>query len=330
MKNYRSFLKSFYSILFITFLGAASPLGKINQAHAQASAGLSYLKLSNGRYMAYEKGLYKASEPTLVLLPGVFRGLLSKDPAVQLLKKQKINFVTLHFSAHPESLYAVPVTETAAVKLINYSSKDFSEEVLALVNFLKIKNPVFVGLSYSSSVASLLAENETLQLPLVIETAPMIRFDEANPTGGQISEFWKNWFNLNPFLGPFFSQWYLKQTYQQHWQKHVEQMAEQNEKLNNFETKDKLISGFTQLSMAVHGFDYSQKPMTAKTPRAFILGQNELENRMILQKQAITRFAEKTKIKPKVYFLEGAGHIVPNDQPETYVESLLELLETIK
>lgn len=293
-------------------------------AHADVEAvKLKSFKVKNGQYVAYESNIVNKELSTLILLPGINRGLDSRDEVIRLARKMKLNFVSLHFSLHPESLLKIPANETPAYKTQPYSSATLANEVDALITNLKIYKPIIVGLSYSSIVSTELAKMG--KYPLIIETAPMIRFDEANPDGGAITEYWTSFFNLNPFLGPFFSSYFIKSTYTQHWNSRLASI------LKNYpETepvKSLMVSAYTELSYAAHGFDYRKQKFDDSTVRFFILGDQELEDRFNLQQETIDLYQSSTARTNSSVVLPNAGHIIPSDVPEAYLQILKSFAE---
>lgn len=287
--------------------------------HAENEAvKLKSFKVKNGQYVAYQSHVVDSSKATLILLPGINRGLDYRDDVVRQARAMKLNFVSLHFSLHPESLLKIPSNETPAFKLQSYSTATLANEVDALITALKINKPIIVGLSYSSTVTSELAKSG--KYPLIIETAPMIRFDESNPEGGAITEYWTNFFNLNPFLGPFFSAYFIKSTYTQYWNERLPSILESYPETKPVESL--MVSAYTELSYIAHGFDFRKQKFNPNTVRFFILGSEELESRLALQYESVAMYQKATKRTDSAVTLPNAGHIIPSDAPAAYLEIL--------
>jgi len=318
MKN-TSFISSLIVVAIFTF---ASTL-----VHADAdveAVKLKSFKIKNGQYMAYESHIVNSEKSTLILLPGINRGLDSRDEVIRLARKMKLNFVSLHFSLHPESLLKIPANETPAFKIQSYSSATLANEVDALITGLNIYKPIIVSLSYSSTVSTELAKLG--KYPLIIETAPMIRFDEADPEGGAVTEYWTSFFNLNPFLGPFFSSYFIKSTYTQYWNSKLASILESYPETEP--VKSLMVAAYTELSYAAHGFDFRKQKFNTNTVRFFILGEQELENRFNLQQEAVSLYQKATARTNSSVVLPGAGHIIPSDVPETYLQILKSFSES--
>ena len=101
---------------------------------------LESLKIDDGRYVAVENNVLNAQKPTLVFLPGINRGLDARDQFVKMAKKAKLNFVSMHFSLHPESVMMIPKNETPYFKFHKMKAKDLADEVLAVIEAYGIQN----------------------------------------------------------------------------------------------------------------------------------------------------------------------------------------------
>lgn len=279
---------------------------------------LKSFKVKSGQYIAYDSNIADAQKATLILLPGINRGLDSRDEVIRMARKMKLNFVSVHFSLHPESLLKIPAGETPAFKIQSYTSANLANEVDALIEGLKVNKPIIVSLSYSSSVSTELAKLG--KYPLIIETAPMMRFDEADPQGAAVTAWWTSFFNLNPFIGPFFSSYFIKSTYKQYWDSKLPSIVQSYPE--TAPVKSLMADAYTELSYAAHGFDYRKQNFNENTFKFFILGENELEARLALQKEAIGIYEKATKRTNTSVILPGAGHIVPSDAPEAYLQIL--------
>ena len=281
--------------------------------------GLESLKIDNGRYVAVENNIVDTKSPTFIFLPGINRGLDARDKFMQLAKKSNLNFVSMHFSLHPESVMLIPKKEIAYSKYHKMSAQDLADEVLAVIATYKIKKPIVVGLSYSSVVTSELAASG--KLPLIIETAPMMRSDESDPAGGQVTSFWKNYLSAIPFTGGFWKDTFLQNIYTTYWSQQVDGIlsAYPAEKQKDSSLRSNVVNGYASLSIAADGFDFSKQEFNTNTKRLFILGENELPARAELQQKAIAMYEEQTGLKQTSIVLNGAGHIVPSDAPEAYL-----------
>lgn len=304
-------------VLVVTFLSVFA------QADVEA-VKLKSFKVKAGQYVAYESSISDQSKATLILLPGINRGLDSRDEVIRLARKMNLNYVSLHFSLHPESLLKIPASETPAFKIQAYSSANLANEVDALIENLKVNKPIIVSLSYSSTVSAELAKLG--KYPLIIETAPMIRFDEADPQGAAVTSWWTNFFNLNPFIGPFFSSYFIRSTYKQYWDSKLSSILQSYPETQP--VKALMAEAYTELSLASHGFDYRKQKFNENTVRFFILGEKELEARLKLQKEAVGIYEKMTQRSDSTVILANAGHIVPSDVPQTYLQILKSFVDS--
>ncbi len=286
---------------------------------------LESLKIQSGRYVAVANNIIDKSQPTLIFLPGINRGLDARDEFVRMAQKQNLNFVTMHFSLHPESVLLIPQGEVPYFKSHTMSAKDLADEVLSVIKKYKIARPIVVGLSYSSVVTSELAA--TGKFPLIIETAPMIRFDESDPAGAQITTFWKDYLGLNPVLGPIWQDYFLQQVYEKYWNEQINQVLQQYpEHENDALVRSELVSAYAKLSIVVDGFDFSKQDFNTGTKRYFILGEDEDPSRFDLQQSAIALYEQQTGDRNSSAVLKGAGHIVPSDAPKAYLKLIKKII----
>jgi pimeloyl-ACP methyl ester carboxylesterase len=292
--------------------------------------GLESLKLDEGRYVAVENNVINAKKPTFIFLPGINRGLDARDAFMQLAKKSKLSFVSMHFSLHPESVMLIPKNEVPYFKFHRMSAKDLADEVLSVIATYKIEKPIVVGLSYSSLVTSELAERG--ELPFIIETAPMMRPDESDPANGQITDFWKNYYASIPFTGPYLKEVFLQNIYTYYWSTKIDGVISglPEDRQSDSSLRSGLVGGYAALSISADGFDFSKQKFSASTKRLFILGENELPARYELQQKAITAYEKQTGLRNTSVVLPGAGHIIPSDAPEAYMVIIKESLKLYK
>ena len=288
---------------------------------------LESLKIENGRYVAVENNLLDRSKPTLIFLPGINRGLDARDEFLQMAKKDHLNFISIHFSLHPESVLMIPENEMPYFKLHIMGAKDLANEVYAVIKKYKIAKPIIVGLSYSSVITSELAKSGKLKL--IIETAPMMRFDESDPSGAQLTSFWKDYLGLNPVFGAQLQDYFLQQVYEKYWSQQIDAILKQYPSYrDNLTVKLNLVSAYAKLSIAVDGFDFSSQDFSTGTKRFFILGEQEEQNRFELQQAAVAKYEEQSGDQDSSYVIPGAGHIIPSDAPKDYLKLIKKVITT--
>ena len=288
---------------------------------------LESVKIESGRYVTVENNILDQSKPALIFLPGINRALDQRDEFIQLAKKSKLNFVSIHLSLHPESVLSIPENETPYFKLNTLKAKDLADEVLFVIKKYKITKPIIVGLSYSSVITSALAESG--HFPLIVETAPMIRYDESDPAGAQTTTFWKDYLGLYPVYGALWQDLFLQQVYGKYWSDKVDGVLEQYPDFaENKTAKGNLIAAYTKLSIVVDGFDFSKQDFSTGTKRFFILGEQEDAHRYELQLNAISLYEAQSGEQQSSVVVSGAGHIVPSDNAKGYLKLMKKLIST--
>lgn len=284
---------------------------------------LESLKLAPGRYVTVENNVQNSSEKVLVMLPGVYRAFDSRDVVIQLAKKKKLNFISINYSLQPESLRLVKSNETPYYVSHQYTREDLAEEVRAVLRKYNLEKPVIVGNSYSASVTTQLLKNDRFEL--VVETAPMMRFDETNPETVAILNFWKNWLRMNPFAGEVMARQYLLNSFAVYWSPRVDDLLKTYPQYRTPGLKDRLIAGYSHMSLVAEGFDFADQELTAQR-RFFIFGEHEEKPRFKLQTAMAKKYEDLTGDSHSAVVIKSAGHIVPNDQPEIYLNILTKLL----
>lgn len=284
------------------------------------------LTIEKGHYVKVETNIIDPAQPTFVLLPGVYRALNFQDEVLKMAKKQKLNFISIHTSLHPESLNEIPDSEVPYFQFKKISLVDLAQEIVSVIEYYKLQRPIPVGLSYSSAISSELAKMNIFEL--VVETAPMIRFDESDPSGSATSDFWKNYFDMFPGFGSIFKDQFLAQIYTAHWNKELPNLIQRYPDYDTPKMKSLMVKGYTALSMAVDGFDYREQDFKNSSKRAFLLGQDEMEHRFELQKEAIAKYESETGHKKSTKIID-AGHVIPNENPTEYLKFLKSVVKSL-
>jgi pimeloyl-ACP methyl ester carboxylesterase len=182
---------------------------------------------------------------------------------------------------------------------------------------------VLVGTSYSASVTTQLLKKD--HFDLVVETAPMMRFDETDPQTVAILNFWKNWLRMNPFAGEALARQYLLNSFSSYWIPRVDDLLKTYPQYRKPGLKEKMVMGYSHMSLLAEGFDFSEQDLTAAR-RFFIFGENEEEGRLKLQLKVAKQYQQLTGDKNSSVVVKGSGHVVPNDAPEQYLKLLKDLL----
>lgn len=286
---------------------------------------LDFLEVAKGHHVAYDAQIFDSNEPTLILLPGIFRGLERKDIFIKKLIENRINFVTIHFSTQPQS-----VATYAPQKRLHFdgapkiSSEMFAREVEEVVKYLKVRKPLAISLSYSASISQYL---DPKIFDLVLETAPIGRFDENDPESAELFKSWQSWLRLFPIWGPIAAEKMKDGAYRTYWSRVAKQYAVRDSRLNNSESLTRLTEGYMTMAKAVESFDLRTQNFVGTPYRLFILGANEEPKRREIQNEAVAIFRKLIDPKAQIAVIPGAGHVVPNDQPDLYLRVLNQVLE---
>ena len=257
--------------------------------------------------------------PTLILLPGIFRGFLKDEEYLKVLNRRKINWVSWHTSRHPESMMiGQPDPWNRQV-----TSQDLAQEVVLLKRALKIKNPILVTLSYS---ASLIPYMDPKEFPIVIETAPMGQALENNPPSPYY-EAWRNWMGMFPVFGNMVVQSQEYYAYRGFWAQQTTQLLQTHPQYQNYQKP--IAEGLAQLAYASRDFDLRRQDFANGPLRFWILGKKENPVRKAIQLEAIKLY-EAQKGQTNSYIeIQDAGHVVPNESPQAYVKVLSELVQKL-
>ena len=257
--------------------------------------------------------------PTLILLPGIFRGFLPSEEILTVLSRRKLNWIAWHSSRHPESI--LHGTHNPAIRQV--SSQTLAMEISNLKEALKIKKPILVSLSYSASIIPYISSHE---FPVVIETAPMGTALENNPPSPYY-ESWRQWMGMFPIFGNMVVQSQEYWAYRGYW---LQQTANLIKTHPRYEEKQSAIAeGLAQLAYAGRGFDLRQQDFAKGPKRFWILGKKENRTRRAIQNQAIKLYEQQTGHENSAYEIEDAGHVIPNENPVEYVKVLSQLVQKL-
>lgn len=255
-------------------------------------------------------------KPTLILLPGIFRGFLKDEEVLAQLSRKGLNWVAFHTSRHPESLLSGYPNPWIRV----VTSQSLARELLILKRALKIQKPILVSLSYS---ASLIPSVDAQEFPVAIETAPMGQALENNPPS-PFYENWRNWMSFFPWGNSVVqSQEYW--AYRGYWLQQAANLSKTHVRYVAFQQV--IAEGLAQLAWAARDFDLRKQDFKKGPRRFWVLGQNENPERRQIQNEAISIYEAQTGHKKSSFVLRNAGHIIPNEQPEAYAQLLFQLVQ---
>lgn len=292
-----------------------------------SSVGFSevgYVEISQDRVIYVEYEIFDANKPTLILLPGINRALDGSDRAMELLKEKKINFVSLHFSGHPQSvIQAVELGKNPSFSGTTLES--LKNEALLVINSLKIQKPLVVSLSFSGAVSMLFKKEE---LALVVDAVPLGRQDESNSFLQSYYDGLQSLNAWNPFALAFLENM-KNQSYTTYWTQQVSGLRNKYPALKDSKFFGPAVRGMVAMSQTVEKFELEKTDFTKGPKRIFFLAEEEDTKRLDRQKKAIVAYEEQRGEKAGVEVFEKAGHILPSDAPEAYVAKLEEVLKKL-
>ncbi len=293
------------------------------QAQAYADAESYILKMGTGRAVSFEFTKAKNTKlPTLLFLPGVNRGLLSSDEALETLAQRGFGIVTMNFSTQPLSVTHLDKGVKADFRNSTYTLESYHAEVDALSKELqksfKVKTIVPISISFSSAVSSTLPN-----YPLIIDAVPMTSSAAVNPQLEAYRSYLRAAEVFNPIFGPGITRATLDQGYYQKWRSQVDSMIE------GFELdktrRDDMVEGYTVASRAAEGFVWDLKKTAPETRRVFIFAKDDSETLLKDQLQLFLKAMDSTP-NALAFLVKDSGHVVSSDQPEAYADIVTYLL----
>lgn len=279
------------------------------------------LRLKSGSVLAYEFSPPQPGQPTFLLMPGVNRGMRLGDEAAALLAKSGAGVVTFNFSVQPLSIAELPAGEKPDLKDVTLNS--LAEETRTLARWIsrEIKAPLSdlipVSLSYSGAVSPFLNE-----FKLAIEVVPLTSFSAFNPQFAAYYSSLKAAEFFNPIFGPGITRASLDSAYRSQWHPQVAALARQFDLPAS--RHEEMVEGYMTLSRAVEEFSWLERPPAKDVKRVFVLAENEA--RSLKADQMTTIHELKSLGLPiEMIMISKSGHIIPAEQPQAYVETLLSI-----
>jgi len=258
------------------------------------------------------------SKPTLLFLPGIYRGFYAQEPFLKQLTARKVNWISIHLSRHPESVLAgTPVFRSLI------TSEQLAQEISQVRRALNIQKPIVVSLSYSSSLTPHLNPDE---FPWVIETVPMGRADENLPPY-QDFRGWESWMGFFPG-GQMWVATAEYWSYRQFWLRRTDELVKTHPRYGP--RRVEIAEGFTQLAFSSRKFDLRAQDFRRGPARFWVLAEKEDPKRLEIQKAALQLYqSQRSGESASVYIVPRAGHILPVEKPREYVQVLMQILKTV-
>lgn len=271
-----------------------------------------------GHAKAVEFQAPKPGKPTYLLLPGVNRGTMLTDPAVQLLVADGAGIITFNFSVQPLSIAELGPRESADLRDVSLES--LAEETLALAKQFEkehgilVKDMIPVSLSFTGAVSPFLNA-----FPQVIDMVPLTSMAAYNPHLEAYYRMLKGAELFNPIFGPGITRASLDSAYRTQWVPQVNSIVEQFQLPSN--RRSEMIEGYVALSRAVEGFSWKNSAPSKKVKRVFVIAGNEAES---LQRDQVLTILDLQDQGYNVatILVEGSGHVIPSEKPAAYFKAL--------
>ncbi len=277
------------------------------------------LKLKKGSVLSYQFSAPQSGQPTFLLMPGVNRGTLLEDPAVAGLVQAGAGVITFNFSVQPLSIAALPAGERADLEDVSIES--LAEETVALAREIErlygipLKRMVPVSLSYSGAVSTQLQN-----FPVVIDVVPLTSFTAFSPQLAAYYASLKAAEFFNPLFGPGITRASLDAAYKSQWYPQVDSISRQFGLPSA--RRAEMVEGYTTLSRAVEGYSWLESLPSKKVKRVLVLAEGEAKPLLRDQIQTLGKL-EKKGFAIATIVVQDSGHVIPADQPNAYVATLI-------
>jgi hypothetical protein len=314
--NIQKFSLNFLFVFVFTFIISSNVQAKIEKFN---------LTISQNRLVSFE--LVRAKNPllpTFLFLPGVNRGLLANDEALELLASRGFGIATMNFGTQPISISELENGAKPHFRNSPYKLDDLNTEVTALSNELKknfnVKTIVPVSISFSSAVSSSLQN-----FPFIIDAVPMTSSAAVNPDLEAYITYLRSGEIFNPIFGPSITRSLLDQAYAKKWSEQVDAIVDQFNL--NPDRKADMIEGYSVFSRASERFVWDLSKTPASTRRVFIFAKDDSP---VLLKNQLELFLKNLEKNPDAlaFLVKDSGHVVSSDQPVAYANILTFLLTT--
>lgn len=289
--------------------------------HFNAFAERAYIELSQDRVIYLEHEIFNPEQPTLVLLPGINRGLEGDDEAIKILKEKKMNYVSFHFSGHPQSV--IQAHELGRnPQFTGTTLETLKQELSTVVGALKIKSPLVVSLSYSGAVSMILSKEE---FPLVIDAVPLGRQNENDSFLQSYYDSLQGFNSWNPFATAWLESM-KEQSYTTYWTQQVSGLRKKYPALATSKIFESAVRGMVALSRAVEKFELENTDFSKGPERVFLFAENEDAKRLNRQRLAVQKYNSQMESPATVFLFKEAGHVLPSDVPKAFVRVLSQII----
>lgn len=293
-------------------------LAKVARANAAPQVEKLNIEFSDRRAVYVEYNVQNTNEPVMVFMPGIYRGLKAGDGIYDIMANSKSNWVALHFSSHPESIFISKSTPASKPNLEN-----LAQEVETVLATMEIHNYSLISLSYSGAVTAQMTSSPGRY---IIESAPMGRYNEAMGAIGQSQDAWSG---ISGWMTGGMDQFFKDIAYRNYWTQHVSKMALSDSRLKDPYAFNALVNGYIGLAKAAEGYDIKNIQWKDEHPRAFFLAEQELEARKQHQVQGILNYIAQTQQMPFLALFKDGEHNLSTSHPKSYF-ALVQILNSGK
>ncbi len=291
-----------------------------------AFAEVKTFKIGKGRSLTYEISNNPEAPATLVLLPGINRGLQFETEKAFFSSPafEKYNVLAITSSLHPRSINSLATNEEFYGQSSRVTSKDLALEVEALVAELKVVKPIAVSLSFSSSI---LAELNPKKFAGFIEMVPMTDPLDGEDSTKKLLRDQQDFMMLNPFFAPSI-RYQRDLAYQTFWSNQVDGLLQSNPNQYGSQPRvDDIKAGYVDLAQSSESYRLTRVQM--KAVRHFILAANELEDRLKTQVQMAVQENQKSQGKASLVVVADSGHILPSENPVSAAVALDQVAQAL-
>lgn len=291
----------------------------VGSEHVRRIGGESFLELGPRRVVSFEfVRPLRAGHPTLVFLPGLFRGMEQRDAAVQSLAREGFGTLRTTTRDHWESLKGLTPAEARARRGEEDAGADgYARDVEGVLNELAVARPVTISLSYSAVVLARMSGRR-------IFVAPLVKAADSDPSSAAALRSWESLMALNPFFGPSAIRANRDSIYRQFWSAITgANLRADADAYGKGMDRELVIESAMRLSRSTEDFHLVEAMTRTDGPVDFVLG--EFESRIMLRGQLEAALAAAKRAPVRVILIRGAEHNVPDAQPAAFHTAIREL-----
>lgn len=293
------------------------------------------LQVSDEHAVAYNYIPAQSGKPTLVLLNGLIYSLKNWDNYINELTSKGYGVVLVAYSTQPESLryikstpyYSKITTTVSGLAQTGLEIKDLANDVMMVVDHLKIDQFHLQALSFGSIVGSYIANEYTSRVQSVTLIAPAVMSSHRyTPYGESRHTFYvmQNAMNINPFYVPDY--YYDLELYQT---MSMTILTQYNTLDLDGTSYEDVFNGVYQMARSTKYFDLKEEAESAWPRTSLFIAENEDPS---LKADQLKYWNAKKSVTTDSYLIqvENAPHAIPGSHFKTLAETISEILEGTK